>query len=106
MGMSTHCPAYFADPNSFARLSQAFFRTPEFVEHERQFQSKRDRLRVHAMAAPDHRRPFESGPALPSPRKRGLQSQAKSETSARPTRPCAFLAGNNDRSLPQDKSER
>jgi hypothetical protein len=33
---------------------------PEFVEHERQFQTKRDRLGVNAVAAPDHRRHFES----------------------------------------------
>src|SRR5260370_11182541 len=48
----------------------------------------------------------ESGQAQPSPRRRALQSQAKSQTCVRPTRSCAFLAGNNDRSLPQDKSER
>ena len=59
MSMRTNRAAYFADANALARLSKALFRASEFVEHQRKFQSKRDRFRVHAVTSPDHRSHFE-----------------------------------------------
>ena len=60
MSMRTDRTTDLADADAVAGLGKAFFRAPEFVEHERQFQTKRDRLGVNAVAAPDHRRHFES----------------------------------------------
>src|SRR6266487_2720096 len=68
MGMCTNCPAYFAEANSFACLGQTFFRTPEFVEHQRKLQAKCDWLSMNPMAAPDHRSHFESPRLLPNRR--------------------------------------
>ncbi len=52
--------AQLPDADAFLRLRQSFLRPPEFVEHQRQLQSERDRLGVNAVAAPNHRRHFES----------------------------------------------
>ena len=46
--------------NALPRLREAFLSAAKFIEHQRQLQSKRDRLRMNAVAAPDHRRHFES----------------------------------------------
>src|SRR5438876_269057 len=87
--------------------------------NQQRFPEKRSRRGLFALRSPEFQelktgracefppRPAsESGQAQPSPRRQGVQSQAKSQTCVRPTRSCAFLAGNNDRSRRQDKSER
>src|SRR2546429_6641122 len=48
--MGANCAADFPDPNSLARLCEAFNSASELVEHERQLQSERDRLGVHTVA--------------------------------------------------------
>jgi hypothetical protein len=53
--MRTNRAAYFADANALTRLGKALFRASEFIEHQGKLQSKRDRLRVHAVTPPDHR---------------------------------------------------
>jgi len=59
MSMRTNRAAYFADANALARLGKALFRASEFTEHQCKLQSKRDRLRVHAVTPPDHWSHFE-----------------------------------------------
>ena len=52
--------AQFANANPLRGLRETFFRPAEFVEHQRELQPERDRLRVNAMAPADHRRHLES----------------------------------------------
>src|SRR5206468_7964353 len=57
-----------------------------------------------ALASEFPQRPLlESRQAPPSSRRRALQSPAKSEICAHPTRFCASPTGNNDRSPREDK---
>src|SRR5947207_2397123 len=72
MGMGAYGPAYFANTNALPCLGQTFFRAPEFVEEERKLQTKRDRLRVYAMAAANHWSHFESTCLLPNCRTQRL----------------------------------
>src|SRR3954468_24960061 len=63
--------AQFADPDPFPGLGEPFLSPAEFVEHQREFEAKGDRLRVDAVAAPNHRRRFVTagpGRAKGSPR--------------------------------------
>ena len=53
--MGANCAADFPNPNSLARLCEAFNSASELIEHERQLQSERDRLGVHTVAAANHR---------------------------------------------------
>src|SRR5205814_3711458 len=51
------CPyraAEFPDANTLTPLRETLFRTTKFIEHQRQLQPDGDRLRVNAVAAPDH----------------------------------------------------
>ena len=54
--MSSHRAAQFSYANTLARLTQAFFSASEFIKHQRELQTKRDRLSMNAVAAPDHGR--------------------------------------------------
>src|SRR3954462_15833629 len=54
MGVGANRSAEFSHPNPFLCLRQPLFGAPEFVKHQGELQSKRDRLGVNAMAAPDH----------------------------------------------------
>src|SRR5438477_4808752 len=56
--MCANCAADFTNPNSLARLREAFDRAPELVELERLLQSERDRLGVHTVAPDTHRCPL------------------------------------------------
>ena len=58
MRMCSHGTAQFSYANALAGLREAFFGPSEFVEHEGELQTERDRLGVNAMASPDHRRLF------------------------------------------------
>src|ERR1041385_5688270 len=58
MRMSSDSPAEFTDPNALSCLREPFFRPPKFIEHQRQLQPERDRLRVNSMTPTDHRRYF------------------------------------------------
>ena len=57
--MRANRAAYFTDANALTCLSETFLRASEFIEHKRELQTECDRLRVHAMAPPDHRGHFE-----------------------------------------------
>ena len=57
--MRANRAAYFTNPNTFARFREPLLRTTKFVIHERELQTECDRLRVHAVAPPDHRGHFE-----------------------------------------------
>src|ERR1700758_5147288 len=59
MRMGANCPADFADADALTCLRQPLLRAAEFVEHQRKLQAKCDWLRVHAVAAPNHRCHFE-----------------------------------------------
>ena len=59
VGVGADRAAELADRDALAGLAQTFLRAAEFVVHQRQFQPEGDRLRVDAVAAPDHRRVLE-----------------------------------------------
>ena len=59
MSMGPDRSAYFADANALPSLGETLFPTPEFIEHQRKLQSKRNRLRVHTVTPPDHWSHFE-----------------------------------------------
>ena len=56
--MGSHRAAQFSHANTLPCLCEAFFGASEFVEHERELQTKRDRLGMNAVAASDHGRLF------------------------------------------------
>ena len=68
--------AEFADAHAFQRLREPLLGPAEFVVHERELQSERDRLGVDAVAAADHRRRFEIG--APGRRSRARSSRMSS----------------------------
>ena len=58
MRMGSNRAAQFSHANTLARLCEAFFGAPEFVEHQGELQTKRDRLGMNAVTSSDHGRPF------------------------------------------------
>ncbi len=58
MRMRADRAAQLADGNPLQRLGEALLGAAKFIEHERELETERDRLRVNAVAAPDHRRHF------------------------------------------------
>ena len=60
MCMGADRAAEFAHANPFPGLRQSLLGPTKFVEHQGQLQPERDRLRVNAVAAANHRRHLES----------------------------------------------
>ncbi len=56
MRVRAHGSAQFSHPNARLHLLESFQRPAKFVVHQRQLQPEGDRLRMDAVAAPDHRR--------------------------------------------------
>ena len=60
MRMRADRPAQFPDANPLPGLRQSLLRPSKLVEHQRELEPERDRLRMNAVAAADHRRHLES----------------------------------------------
>ena len=70
--------ADLAHANALSRLDESLFSAAEFIEHQRQFEAKRDWFGVDAVAATDHRRHFVS-PRLLRDRRRVVRFESSSK---------------------------